>query len=63
LVSFADDQRQTHPHVARDRGETPRRFAIPEVRGPAANEPVDTSDDRIEVEGDTVDPTARLKKR
>lgn len=28
-MSFADDQRQTHPHVTRDRGEAPRGVAIP----------------------------------
>ncbi len=45
LVSFAEDQRQAHPHVSRDRGEAPCGVAIPEVRGPAADEPVDASDD------------------
>jgi hypothetical protein len=48
LVSFADNQRQTQPQVSRDRGEAPRGIAIPEVRGPAADEPVDAPDDRFD---------------
>ena len=46
-VPFADEQRQPHPRVAPDLVEAGRGVAVPEVGGPAAQEPVQVLHDPL----------------
>src|SRR3954447_24647684 len=47
-MSLGDDARHTHPRVSHDLVEVPGRVSVPEVRGPAAEEPVDVPHDPLD---------------